>query len=249
LLAHLSDPADPDREDRRSAVVTLWEHCGTTLGGSRQLAILEDPEAQLAAALYGCCPIVNHRLIENLALTARLVGETDGDEILSKLNDTLKSFAATVDSIEERFVQDMMQFVLQVFDPHAQTWDALTKNRDLLARVLKYLDSEESVITLARAKVRLARRVVEGDQSQPIEDDEVARVIDAFGCHLQLYRQIVRKMVQTGCDVTKPKHRNWIWDLQIAFAIGGYTVRNGLVTDFVTGAQKRPGPPASRVEF
>lgn len=235
LLAHLSDPADPSRDDCRCALITLWEHCATTLGGTRQLAILEDPETQLAVALYGCCPIANHQLVENLALTARLVGETDTDDVLSQLDDTLRSCVETVDSIEDNFVQDMAQFVVQGFDPQARSWDALKKNPDLLIRVIAYLESGRSLTTLARAKVDLARRIVGRDLLAPVHDDEVETVINAFRCHLELYRRIVRKIVETGCDVTKSKNRNWVWDLQIAFALGDYTVRNGFVTDLVTG--------------
>ena len=235
LLAHLSDPADPSRDDCRCAIITLWEHCATTLGGARQLAILEDPETQLAAALYGCCPISNHQLVENLAQTTRRVGETDTNDVLSQLDDLLRSCVETVDSIEDKFVQDMAQFVVQGFDPQARSWDAIKKNPDLLTRVNAYLDSAQSLTTLARAKVLLARQVVGRDIFAPVHDDEVETVISAFKCHLELYRRIVRKIVETGCDVTKPNKRNWVWDLQIAFALGSYTVRHGLVMDLVTG--------------
>ncbi len=235
LLAHLSDPEDPSRDECRCAIITLWEHCATTLGGTRQIAILEDPETQLAVALYRCCPIANHRLVENLAHTARLIGETDADDVLTQLQDTLRSCVETVESIEENFVRDMAQFVVQGFDPTARSWDAIKRNPDLLTRVISYLESEQSLTTLARAKVALARHVVGRDLSVPVHNDEVETVINSFKCHLELYRRIVRTIVERGPDVTKPKKRNWVWDLQIAFSLGEYTVRNGLSMDLVTG--------------
>ena len=237
LLAHLSDLTDPARDDCRASVIALWEHCATDLGGRRQLAILEDPEAQLAVALYGRCPIPNHRFVENLAHTARLVGETDEPDVLMQLQDTLTSCADTVNSIEKRFVDDMMRFVVRGFDPKAENWDAIKQRPDLLDTVLTYLDSEGALVDLARANVRLARVIADEDVLTPVTDDEIQRVLQAFACHLELYRRITRKIVATGCDVSKRKNRNWIWDLQIAFALGGYSVRSGLGIDLVTGDQ------------
>jgi len=45
-------------------------------------------------------------------------------------------------------------------------------------------------------------------------------VANQFATPILLYREILKRIVETGCNIEKKKRSNWIWDIQIAMGIG-----------------------------
>jgi len=62
-------------------------------------------------------------------------------------------------------------------------------------------------------------------------------VLQTFATPLHLYREIVKRIIETGCDLTKKSRRNWIWDFQIAFVPGANHIVGGQAVRLITGDQ------------
>jgi len=68
-------------------------------------------------------------------------------------------------------------------------------------------------------------------------------VLKEFKTALQLYNEILTRIVVSGCDIERKNRGNWVWDIQIAFSISpNATIENRpvrLVTsdgDIITAA-------------
>jgi hypothetical protein len=85
--------------------------------------------------------------------------------------------------------------------------------------VLSFLRSPASLLELAKAQVYKAASLLE----TAVGDNEAERlsqfVLKEFKTTLQLYNEILTRIVVSGCNLEKKNRGNWVWDIQIAFSI------------------------------
>jgi hypothetical protein len=164
----------------------------------------------------------------------KVIGTQGGRSSLPSIAENLCEVAESVKRIEAVFVEDMLHYVVGTFVPNATDWRAVAQNPVARLAAQEYLDSPESLMDLALSQVDKARLLLELPSPDPARRDRAQDLIDTLGAPLRLYHRIARKIVANGCDVSKPKHRNWVWDLQIANSVGNYTVRNGMALKLVS---------------
>jgi hypothetical protein len=105
---------------------------------------------------------------------------------------------------ESDFVNDMKSFVVQGFDPSATDWRPLQHDAGLKRAVLEHLNSEDALRELAQIFVLKAMLQAHGTvQSDPDFDRKVHLVVEKFSSPLRLYREIAKRIVMSGCDLTK----------------------------------------------
>lgn len=226
LLAHLADPQDPAYADCMSAVCALQRHCEVD-PATGQLAILGDAESHLARGLYGVTPTNHQQTTQILAWTCLSVQRNPTEEHLDHVRSYLVGIRDWMQQAERDFVNDMRSFVVQGFDPAAQNWTPLQHDADLRRRVLEHLGSQDALRELAQILVLKAMLQTHGGiRPDPDFDRKVDFVVEKFSAPLRLYREITKRIVMSGCDLSKKNRANWLWDIQIAFGVGaaGHTV-------------------------
>lgn len=219
LLTHLSDPTDPSFDVCRKAVIAVWSHCMNSNGTS--LMFMPDPEMQFAKDFYGVEDPCHRQLYENIGQICRYIYDNDADDDLGSIRSELTKIKQVVDKTEDQFINDVFSCVVRSINPIATNWQIFESDNAEKRRLLNYLDSSDSSIVLAAAQVERFRSVA---KVEDVPDGilEKAQLIAArFPTALMLYKEILRRIVKTGCDLTKKSRANWIWDMQIGFLVGG----------------------------
>lgn len=220
LLANLADPKKPNYEYQKSAVSALSEHCFLRNDLDRRIAIIADGESQLCESLYRCHPEEYEMGMENLARLCKQVCESEDNNLLANFRPIFMKLADAVAVKEQHFVEDMRQFVVKALDPNATDWNPL--KGDILRRrkILEYVNSDYYLKLMAMCQVFKAQSLLGIQESNKEVANKADFVIKLFKAPLKLYLEILNRIIATGCNVEKPKRRNWIWDIQIAFCVG-----------------------------
>jgi hypothetical protein len=234
LAAHLSDPNDPAYDNWKSSIVALSSHCSRQLDNGSQIAVLADSESQLCKVFHNAVPPAHANTTEKLCKIFKYIATDFSEAAVDKIRNDFKEISEVVTTTETRFVSDMMQYTIQGFDPSAIDWSSLKANQSLRKKLLGFLGSAHSLELLARIHIiktyTLLNKPINGDQI----NDMAKFFLERFQTPLQLYNEIVRRIVMSGCDLTKKNRSNWIWDIQIAFNIGHLHNVNGHNVRLVT---------------
>jgi hypothetical protein len=235
LLAHLADRNDLAYADCLSAVCALQRHCEVDPANG-QLAILGDAESQLARSLYDVTLEDHQQTTQTLAWTCLSIQQNPTEGHLDSIRSHLIGIRDWMQQAKSNFVNDMKSFVVQGFDPSATDWRPLQHDAGLRRTVLEHLNSEDALRELAQIFVLKAMLQAYGAvQPDPDFDRKVDLVVGKFSSPLRLYREVAKRIVMSGCDLTKKNRANWLWDIQIAFTAGaaGHTV-GGQVLQLIT---------------
>ncbi len=235
LLAHLADPADPAFTDCLLALRAQQLHCQVG-AGTGQLALLGDFESHLARVLYNTALPDHDHVTNNVALIAQSFHVHPTDDHILRARPYLVEIEAFVTQSERDFVDDVHNFVVRSLKPDATDWAPLRADAPFRATMLAHLRSADALTQIAgglvlKAMVQAHKTVL----PDPEFDRKVAFVVDHFSTPLRLYRAILVRIVSTGCDLTKRNRSNWLWDIQISFAVGCHL--NALPIQIVTGDQ------------
>jgi hypothetical protein len=234
LVAHLADANDPAYENCKHSAFALALHCARKVNGYDHIAVLADSESQLCKIFHDQVPSTNTDTIEKLCKICKYISLDSSEESLEKIRNNLKEIALIVATIESRFVSDMMTYTVQGFDPTAIDWSSLKANPLLRKKLLTFLDSPTSLQLLARAYAIKSYILLGKSVNNSSIDDMAKFFLDRFEAPLRLYNEIVKRIVMSGCDLTKNNRGNWIWDIQIAFNVGTFHNVNGLTVRVVT---------------
>ena len=235
ILSHLSDPADPAYSECLSAVALIWEHCRTELGGRRQLATMEDAEAQLCVTVCGVCLVDNYRLLQGIARVVEVVGANPRTDVVMELGRDLASIRTTTEAVESQFVSDMEKFVLRGFKADAVTWKDVCEDPIARGKALADLRAPTALPDLAKAFVYKALEMAGISASDRPVEELVGVLLANHSTPLHLYRNLCEKVAANGLDMRDSHNRNTIWDLQVAAAAGELTLMGGLGVTLVTG--------------
>lgn len=216
LLAHLADPDDPALPHCHRAIAVLASHCG----GDEGVRFLPPPEVQLGRSYYGREDTRARPWMGQLAAFCTLVARTDDPvDFNEDMRQDLRHIADGVAKTEAQFVQDMFDRIVKASDPTATTWKKV-EDKETRRAVLKLLDSDDALLMFATSEIR---RVQLGVGAQDTPEGIVGRAEDLasrFPVPLRFYREVVRRIVMGGSDMTKKNRANMIWDKEIAFYLG-----------------------------
>jgi hypothetical protein len=218
LAAHLADITDPHYDECRSALRAQHHVCSISSG--QQLKTIIDSESLVLKALYNVILPESSTTTEQLAKLSHYIYKNTPGVIDEKRIIVCKQLKTHLDHIETQFVSDMWQYVVQQLKPATTGWAPLENDKSTRSVVLESINSKEMLSFIAHAFVIKAMVQARRNESATDVAAKAKLISDKFNTSIQLYREILKRIVETGCNIDKPERRNWIWDMQIALGVG-----------------------------
>ncbi len=218
LAAHLADTTDPDYDECRLALRAQHHVCSISSG--EQLKTIMDSESLVLKALYNIILPESSTTTEQLAKLSRYIYENTPGVLDEKRIIECKQLKSHLDQIETQFVSDMWQYVVQQLKPATTGWAPLENDKSTRNVVLESINSRGMPSFIAHAFVIKAMVQAKRNESATDITAKAKWISGKFNTSIQLYREILKRIVETGCNIDKPERRNWIWDMQIAFGVG-----------------------------
>jgi hypothetical protein len=217
LMGHLADQSDPAFNECRLAVVALYN---LSASNPHQVRILSDSETLILRALYGRTLPETDQTTQRICTLALYVVENTPNVLDLNATAVLQEIRNHLSKVEQQFISDVWQYVVQELNPSSTGWVPLENDEPMRNVVLNILRSATMQQTIATAFVLKAMH-----QAQVIEStaEIVAKahfVSTTFPAAIHLYREILKRIVETGCNLNKKKRANWIWDIQIVMGVG-----------------------------
>lgn len=223
LASHIADVNDNAYENCKLSVIALAQHAAIQNDGE-QIAILADSESQLCKFLFNEQPLHHSNVTEILSQMYKTLSQfSSEDEIDTNIvrnRENLMRIKLFMDKAEKRFINEMMDYVVLGFNPKADNWEPLKHDESLRKRALNFLNSQNSLQLLAQSQVKKTCSILNKQIDDSELDNMTSSVLEKFEVPLQIYNEILKRIVISGCDLTKKNRSNWIWDMQIAFVIG-----------------------------
>jgi hypothetical protein len=215
LASHLGDESDPHFLGCQSALIALYKHCQEPDG---QVRLLADSESLIARMLYGRVPAGHDETAEILAQLAREMAIANGKPGPAFVQ-VCERIAERVESVEADFVADM-RAVIELLNPECSGWDPFSNDMGKRKKALEVVKSEAMCLSIAGMFVLKTRSLL-GVLQDDSNFDAMARfVLKTFPVSIRFYQEMLKRIVGTGCDISKKQRSNSIWDLQIAVGIG-----------------------------
>ena len=208
LAAHLVDENDPHGTECRGALTAMYQHCSTDDG--HQMRLLADSESLMMHALFGRVSPSHENNTERLSRLAQAVASAPSGPLSQQIRTACRQVSQRVSEVEHRFIEDMRALVRKL-NPAAAAWtpfessDAAEK-----AAALATVRNENFPSAISMSQVLRAHSLL-GIPPDNLEfDGMVKRIQPTIGIYIALYREILERIVNTGCDISKPKRSNWI---------------------------------------
>ena len=233
LLAHLADPADRAFDRCRKAISALWIHCLNPATSS--LRFVPDPETQFSKEFFDYEDPRKGPLYAHIIGLCAFVHNADEADDLSSKRSELEGISLAVQQTEDNFLSDVWTHVIQANAPGATSWKIFETDRESRQSILTFLRSTAGLTAIAVSNVRKFA-LIAGET--PSIEDILAKanwLREHYPTSLSLYRDIVTRIVTSGCDLSSKNRVNWIWDMQIGFFLSPHAAVGdkyfGLVTD------------------
>ena len=217
LLTHLWDENDPDYPQCRAAVELAHAHCRDAV--QNFVRLLADPDILTAQYLYGDSPKQQLAVNQRLSGVARQVHDARGGSLPSDVTDFCRALHNHVTATEATFIADMEKFV-HLIDPTCTDWHPLQNDAAARRRLLAELKKDFTLDRFAEARVHVAQDQLGKIIGSGNMAGMIVAVKERSHVGLELQRAILKRIVETGCDLTKKARENWFWDMRIAIAIG-----------------------------
>jgi len=224
LFAHLADPDDPFYEKCKCSLLTLY--CHTNIENSIAIRIIADFESLLAKLLFNYEYRELIRKWEDITNLLAQIYNRPGENNIDRMRNDIRQISQFVQDVENQFVSDMFNFVVKGLNSSATDWAPLVNDEVTKRRFLRFVNSEKAIMDLAKMYVIKTCSIV-GIRHSNVDIDSMAeKVKSSFPAALKLYMSILRRIAETGCDITQRSRRNWIWDIQLLFYVTPTTLMN-----------------------
>lgn len=200
----------------RNAIRAQHKLCSPT--DHRTLWVLSDSETLVAKALFQQEPAGFHDTTLRLCTLSRHLFENTPGRIDDRAYVACRELHEYIVERERLFVSDMWQYVIQGLNPSSTDWAPLENNSQTRTQVLARMKSPIMVEQIAAGFVLKAQAMVGAHAANVAGMSQW--VANQFATPILLYREILKRIVETGCNIEKKKRSNWIWDIQIAMGIG-----------------------------
>jgi hypothetical protein len=218
LLSHMADHNDPHYAECHMALRALWRHCEHPVGNGR-LAVLPDTDELICRTLFGRSPDTRSAHLSAVEELARRVSQARTPSEFDDRRSDLAALAAACARIEQDFVETTRRHVIMwVLGGDGTHWEPLRDDRAARRDAVRRIRGGHFLPDFASS--HLFGAIVElGINPTPEEFDEKKAVLTrAFATGWHFSNEIFRRIVETGCDLTKAPRPNWVWDTQISFA-------------------------------
>jgi hypothetical protein len=236
LAVHLADPADPAHKIARRSIAVLRYH----LVGEppeREVGFLADPDAELARTYFrvDVASRVDEAKFTSGAVLS--IGTDTTTPIPSDLQSLLTSLKGHVETREAEFAAGMLAEVRKL-DPSSTAWQPFPNKPEWRKEGLALLASPECLLMMARTRLEWTRKKfgIQGglDQLTPMSVDLLRR----YPTSLYFVRNVLIGLVQSGTNLSNPKHANSYWDLHLASSVSPWATYEGRPTILVTNERR-----------
>ena len=217
LASHLWDEDDPAYAVCRCGLTSLYEHCSTENGG--QVRVLADSESLLAHMLYQRTAPGYAEMNQRISTLAQRIACAPPGTLPQEVRGACKVLSDKISTQESMFVQDMRE-VVQQMNPACANWSPFRRDKLKRDQALVAVRDRGMPWRIALAHVRKVRALLGIPPDAPELKEMADTVLEHIPASIALYREILERLVTTGCDLSKPERANWIWDMQILMGIG-----------------------------
>lgn len=251
LASHLANERDPDYRRSAAALRRLARHT-TGYDGARLLVrFLADAEEQLCNTLFGATLANRLHLPDTYGRLVGVVAGASGPENLAAEAELISGIAAQNRGQEEAWARAVFEGIVAAYVPDATTWTAIAENPEIRRKLLPQIEGDAAVRQFARMMAQHAAATVGRELTDAELTTAADMVVEAFGIPLRLIVTTIRDVVADGLDLSKSKHANTVWDLQVVHCIspvGRIDGRPGwLVTDDARIHRAARGQPAALI--
>jgi hypothetical protein len=217
LISHLASPSDPFYGVSKCSLLSLYRHTKTE--NSLYIKIIADSETLLAKYLFN---YDYQELVQKWKEIANLIAQiynSPDDNNIARMRSDILQISHFVLNVENQFISDMFKFVVKGLNSSATDWAPLVNDAKTKRRFLDFINSEVAIIDLAKMYV-IKTCIIAGIEPRDINIEILAeKVRSNFPAALKIYMIILKRIAETGCDITKGSRRNWVWDMQLLFYI------------------------------
>ena len=156
------------------------------------------------------------------------IGENENDKLLKNIRDDLKGISRGMLDVEKEFIESYREFI-EFLDPNTKDWQIYKNHKDFKKRNLGFLDSDEAIIQIAELEMERIAKLA-GANASELEIKKNAQIlIYNFRVHLILHKEILKRFIISGCDLSKKNRSNWFWDMQLVACVHTNSDREALV--------------------
>jgi hypothetical protein len=238
LISHLSDTSDKAFEVCKAALCGLVHHCKDD-----DLRYLDYAEIAVCFILFEKKPLEAINSLNTLVQLAQNISSNPSIENITLLNKNINEIRDYIDKREEEFVDDIKRDVIgNNASPDNPNKIYPKGEKKESSKFRKGIASDNFAEEYAKSQVIKALLEFKKEDIGDINFDElVDKYKKLFPAVIKFFSNLLKKIVDSGVDFTKSKHRNSIWDLQILHFSSKHMLVNGLELLFITneGAMHR----------
>lgn len=215
LAGHAADPEDPDYDRCLAALRSIWEHCAVSDHASAYLPLLADWEGQLCLSVFGRDIPNRKRETEYYGTLVKRLASVTEPMSLDTLRAVLKGLQRFSARAKRHFADGLLS-AITALDPRAEPWQVLRTDPERRRAALKFVNEGSGLRHLATTLLRHAAQLCVA----PITDTELTAkadlVMEAFPTALHYYNDLIRKIIESGFNLSQGTRANALWDFQLA---------------------------------
>jgi hypothetical protein len=185
------------------------------------LAIGEDPQHAIARQFFQAPLTRNHDVAETLSVAVAWLGQNRTTSLPPNLLQFAQTIEQHVAATESGFLNDMWDHVVKPHYPSLTTaWDGVSARLDLATLINPFLRSASARDIIAAWQLAAVAAEVGYPMPYQPHAKELKAFVAIFGIGIDLYIDILQRVLVNGANMTKKKRENWFWDFHIALGVG-----------------------------
>lgn len=223
LFSHLSNINDSSYTICKNSICLSYSHCKfINAKGLEDFRILMDSEFQICQLLFGIQSEDHLKSTSDLGKYAYAIYKDSSEFNVNNYRDFFQSVNTYMEEEEKKFVDNMFKYVVMSFDPGCRDWQPLKDDKKLRKTFLDYIKTEPFENTIAVSQVQKAIDICQiKNVTAEMLLDYTNEVRKSFNASIILFREIIKRILETGMDFTNKKRKRWnyYWDFHILFSV------------------------------
>jgi len=234
LLSHLSSDSDPNFLNCKNAILAIIHHCRDTK--TKEFKFINDFDSELIKYFFNKNRDKTDEVYDICSKLCDYIFIYRDDHYLEGIRQDLKAFTSTVADIEGDFIYYYKSLINNI-EPSVKDWQLNKDDKSMRRKNLRFLNSNEFLNILAKEEViRLASLA-----NVKITEEQIVKytafIIRYFLFPLVIKIEIIRRIIETGFNLSKENRSNWFWDIQLASCVYTNKNMNSIPYIFVTSDQ------------
>ena len=228
LLSHLSSIRDKHFENCKNAILAINYHCRDSISG--KFKYVNDFDSELIDYFFEQNRNETNEVYDKCSKICDYILNNQNDVYLKGIGHDLQTFTSAVEDIENDFIEHYDTVISQI-DPSVSDWHLNKNDKKMRRSNLQFLNSNEFLKILARNEVIRLANLVNVKISEDQTTEYAKFIIDNFVFPLVVRVEIIRRIIESGYDLSKNSRGNWVWDIQIASCV--YTNKNKGIIPYI----------------